>query len=244
VSEVLSELDSTMGATYTFVGTTDHAVSCLNYGDATVTAAQARTLTPDQIARADQALGAGRALVNPSAGILGVATGKSSDHSGEAALVVYVDQAMNVAVPQTVNGVRTVVIPTTARAVESGTAPQTPAPLPLPAAALSQAMSVKQQVAAGLMKKNPAYFGVGVGQSLDNPKEAALVILVDRRQVPAVLPATLNGLRVRYVIMERLHVTRSYAAGFPAHSRCLSHTARAPADDPFGVRAAERRKIF
>ena len=46
-------------------------------------------------------------LVNPSAGILGVATGKSNDNAGEAAVILYVDQSMNISVPQTVAGVRT-----------------------------------------------------------------------------------------------------------------------------------------
>ncbi len=246
VSQVLSELGSQMGTTYTFVGTTDHAVSCLNYGDATVTAAQGRTLTADQVAHADSALSAARALVNPSAGILGVGTGKSSDRSGEGAVLVYVDQAMNATVPQTVSGVRTVVIPTTAQAVNAGTAPRTPAPAPLPAAVLNQAVSAKQQIAAGLLKQNPAFFGVGVGQSLDNPKEAALVIFVDRRQIPGHLPATIDGLRTRYVIMDRLHVTRSYATGLATHSRCMRHAASAPADlnDPFHLHRAPNLKIY
>ena len=62
--------------------------------------------------------------------------------------------------------------------------------------------------------------GVGIGQSLDNPKEAALVIYVDRRNIPAELPPTVNGLRTRYVVMDRLHVTRSYAEKLQTRSRC------------------------
>jgi len=246
VSEVLSELGSQMSTTYTFVGTTDHAVSCLNYGNPTVTAAQGRTLTAGQAARAESALNAARALVNPSIGILGVATGKSSDRSGEGAVLVYVDQNMNAAVPQTVGGVRTVVIPTTAQAVNAGTAPRTPAQMPLPAAVLNQAVSTKQQIVAGLLKQNPAFFGVGVGQSLDNPKEAALVIFVDRQQVPAQLPATIDGLRVRYIIMDRLHVTRAYATGLQSRSRCMSHAVNLPADsnDPFHLHRAPRLTIY
>jgi hypothetical protein len=121
-------------------------------------------------------------------------------------------------------------------------APQTPleagAPPSLPAATLSQAIVAKQQIVAGLMKQNPAFFGVGVGQSLDNPKEAALVIYVDRRSVPASLPATIDGLRVRYVIMDRLHVTRSYATGLQSRSRCQTPAAGLPqtANDPFHLR--------
>jgi hypothetical protein len=246
--EVLSELGTAMGATYTFVGTTDHPVSCLNYGSTppTVTAAQARTLSAAETARAEQALGAARTLVNPSAGILGVSTGKSSDHAGEGAVVIYVAQGISVAVPQTVNGVRTIVIPTTAQAVEAGTAPQTPAPAPQAVNVLNQAVSVKQQIAAGLMKRHRAFFGVGVGQSLDNPKEAALVIFVDRRQVPATLPATIDGLRVRYVIMERLHVTRSYATGLETHSHCMGQAAHAAMDenDPFHLKRPPSLQIY
>jgi hypothetical protein len=75
------------------------------------------------------------------------------------------------------------------------------------------------------MRRNPAFFGVGVGQSLDNPKEAALIIYVDRKRIPAELPQIVGGLRTRYVVMDRLHVTRSYAA--PAQSRlhCMPHPA-------------------
>jgi hypothetical protein len=240
VSDVLGELSSQMGTSYTFVGATDHAVSCLNYGDATATAAQARALSDVESARIEDALTPARALVNPSAGILGVSAGKSSDHAGEAAVTIYVDQALNPTVPQTLNGVRTIVIPTTPEAVTFGTAPHTPQEAGLPvlsAAVLSRAVAIKEQTAHTLMKQNAAFFGVGVGQSLDNPKEAALVVYVDRRNVPAQLPAILDGLRVRYVVMDRLHVTRSYATGLQSRSRCLSHTAASGTsiDDPFHI---------
>ncbi len=77
------------------------------------------------------------------------------------------------------------------------------------------------------MRQNPAFFGVGVGQSLDNPREAALVIYVDRNQLPAQLPATVDGVRTRYVVMDRLHVTRSYATAAPSRRHCM-------ADQPSG----------
>ncbi len=227
---VLTELGAAGGTTYTFVGTTDHPVSCLNYGAGTATAAQATVLSDAQTALAQQALIQARMLINPSAGILGAAAGKSSDHAGKAAVILYVDQSMNVTAPQTVDGVRTEVIPTTAQAVAAGTTPQYPAQSnalpPLASAVLSQAVAIKQQMAQNLMKQNPAFFGVGVGQSFDNPKEAALVIYVDRRQVPATLPATIDGLRTRYIIMERLHVTRSYLTGpIRRQSHCMAHPA-------------------
>jgi hypothetical protein len=227
VSEVLSELGSQQGTAYTFVGTTDHTVSCLNYGNSTVKSAQAHALTDAETVRAQQGLGQARMLVNPANGILGVATGKSSDAPGESAVILYVDESMNVTAPATVDGVRTILIPTTARAVAFGSAPQTAfdttAVPALAGPVMSQAVVTKQQIAQSLMQQNPAFFGVGVGQSLDNPKEAALVIYVDRRKVPAQLPTTIDGMRTRYVVMDRLHVTRSYAAPLQSRSHCMPH---------------------
>jgi hypothetical protein len=228
--EVLSELGAQAGGgiAYNFVGAADHPVSCLNYGDSTIAAAQAHVLTSVEIARGQLALAEARSLVNPSAGILGVATGKSSDHPGEAAVVIYTDEGMTVTVPAAVGGVRTVAIPTTAHALAFGQTPQREAGFSAPAltaAALNQAIAVKQQVAPGLMKRNSAFFGVGVGQSLDNPREAALVVYVDRQRLPAQLPATVDGLRTRYVVMDRLHVTRSYATAVQSRAHCMSKPA-------------------
>ena len=231
--DVLTELSAQLGggATYSFVGGPDHAVSCLNYGDSTVSVAQNLTLTGAENARAQLAMAQARTLVNSSTGILGVATGKSSDHAGEAAVILYVDEAASVTAPQTVNGVRTLVIPTNARAVAVGSAPLTPidSTVPtLPGAALNQALSLKQQIAQRLIKQNSGFFGVGVGQSLDNPKEPALVIYVDRKSIPAILPQTIDGLRTRYVVMDRMHVTRSYATRLQSRSRCMPSSTKSP----------------
>jgi hypothetical protein len=250
VTTVLAELNAQENTTYTFVGTTDHPVSCLNYGNATATAAQGTKLSDAQAVLAQQALTQARMLINPSAGILGAATGKSSDHAGEATVILYVDQSMNVTAPQKVNGVRTEVIPTTAQAVAAGAVPksavETNAVSTLASGVLTQAIAAKQQVAQNLMKQNPAFFGAGVGQSLDNPKEAALVIYVDRRKVPARLPSSINGLRVRYVIMDRLHVTRAYATGLEAHSRCSLHSApaRPSLTDSFSLKKLPALNIY
>jgi hypothetical protein len=89
--------------------------------------------------------------------------------------------------------------------------------------AIVQAITLKRQLAHRLMQQNPSYFGIGVGQSLDDPREAALVIYVDRDHMPARLPATIGGLRTRYVVMNRLHVTRSYAVASPAVHHCMPH---------------------
>lgn len=234
--DVINELNAQLGGPYTFVGTTDHPVSCLDYGAGAVSAAQARTLSGPQVTRAQTALGSARQLVNPSLGILGVATGKSSDEPGTGAVVVYVTPGSKASVPATIDGVRTVVVPTTSNAVAAGSAPLTPfsesvAPA-IPAAALKQGFAVKERIAAGLMEQNPAFFGVAVGQSYDDPTQPALVIYVDRNAVPATLPPAIDGMRTRYIVMNRLHVTRAYASPVPLRSRCAlqSQLPAAPAN--------------
>jgi hypothetical protein len=248
VNDVLSELSAQVGnrATYAFVGSADHPVSCLSYGDSTVSAAQSRPLNDEEIARAQRGLNAARLLVNPTAGILGVAPGKSSDLPGQAAVIVYVSDSSQAAPEATVSGVRTLVIPTTARAVAFGAAPTTvslsDSPT-LPTAVLNQAVAIKRQTAPRLMQQHPEFFGVGVGQSLDNPREAALVIYVDRKRVPAELPQTVGGLRTRYVVMDRLHVTRSFAAPFVPKSHCTPHPAPAQHDVFDPVTALKPRSL-
>ena len=229
VGDVLDELrtDVGNGAPYSFVGASDHPVSCLNYGNTTTAAAQARALSSSELDRTEQAMVQARMLVNPSNGILGVAMGKSSDQPGAGAVIVYVSPGSRLDVPETINGVRTAVIPASVRAVSSGTAPQslaaTGALTPLPASVLRNAIAIKQQVAGNLMANNPAFFGVGVGQSLDDPQQAALVIYVDRRQLPAYLPPTIDSLRARYIVMDRLHVTRAYLSSIPMRNHCMPH---------------------
>jgi hypothetical protein len=140
--------------------------------------------------------------------------------------LIYVNEDLNPAIPATVDGVRTLTIPTNAYAVAFGLAPRTPlhsstATLTISSAVLNQALAAKQQAAHDLMKRDPAFFAVGVGQSLDNPKEAALIVYVDRKRVPSSLPAVVQGLRTRYLFMDRLHVTRSYATAVPSTLHCL-----------------------
>jgi len=234
--DVLNALNTQMpgDAGFSYVGASDHEVSCLSYGDSTASTAQAHPLSEAESARQQTALAAGRALVNPSGGVLGIALGKSSDQPGTAALIVYVDENLAPVVPAAVEGVRTIVISTTARAVALGSAPSaaTAAVLsPLSASAIAPALAAKRQIAHKLMQQNSAFFAIGVGQSLDNPRESALVIYVDREHIPAQLPSTMNGVRTRYVFMDRLHVTRSYAASFPTPRHCMPHI---PADTSDG----------
>jgi len=248
--EVLAELSAQLNGSstsYSFVGGADHPVSCLNYGSGTVAAAQARSLSEMQMAIARQAVVEARALINPLAGILGVATGKSNDHPGEAAIVFYTDQAMNPSIPATVGGVRTVTIPTTAHAFAAGLTPLNAAlasygaqslSAPISTVGINAAIAVKRQFARTLLKRNSGFIAVGVGQSLDNPREAALVLYVDRRHVAGQLPQTIGGVRTRYVVMDRLHVTRSYALPAPSGLHCLPRSA------PAGSTGFDLRGLF
>ena len=162
-------------------------------------------------------------LTRPDNGILGVATGQSLDSPGEAAVIVYVDKNKpGIAVPKVVQGVRTLVIPTDAASMSAGTEPTT---LPqvegihLSPEVLRSAAGVQRQFAPQLMA-DPAFFGVGVTQSYDNPAEAALLVLVDLTKTPQSMPDQIGGLRLRYLRVNRLHVTRSKLAPAMQAPRC------------------------
>lgn len=216
IGDVLSELSqysaAPQGTTFTIVGGSPHTVNCLNYDDNTATPSSvvsparmnaARTIASRQ----------GAAIVDPGKGILGVAAGKSADHPGQAAVLVYVDQnrAGSISVPQTIGGLPTRVIPTTAGAVAGGTAPTSVAVAPgirLSEAVLDAAKAVQKQQAAHIMA-DPAFFGVGVTQSRDNPAEAALMVFVDRTRTPHSMPATVGGLRIRYRTINPIKVNDS-----------------------------------
>ncbi len=132
-----------------------------------------------------------------------------------------------VAVPKVINGVRTLVIPTDAASMNAGTEPTTLTQVEgihLPAEVLRAAAAVQRQFAPQLMA-DPAFFGVGVTQSYDNPAEAALLVLVDLTKTPHSMPDVVGGLRVRYMRINRLHVTRSKLAPAAQAPRCAPASA-------------------
>lgn len=208
IGDVLQELGTQAGSRMSIVGTsTPHSVACLRYDPAVpaqpprVSAAALEAAQPAALAAAANLRGQG---------ILGTAVGRSFDAPGTPAIVVYIDHAGRF-VPPTVNGLRTQAIVTDAAILARGAVPTTPALQPgihLSTAALSSATSVEQDVAPRLMK-DPAIFGVGVTQSYDNPDEAALLVLVDMGRTPQSTPATLEGVRVRYLRLRRFHTTRA-----------------------------------
>jgi len=224
IQDVLNELDQA-GHTdgLQIAGGASHPITCSNYDERTAPAT--RNVPPFQMAAAKLAAESATALLTrPDNGILGVATGQSLDSPGEAAVIVYVDRNKpGAAVPKVINGIRTLVIPTDATNMSAGTEPTT---LPqvegihLPADVLRAAAEVQRQFAPQLMA-DPAFFGVGVTQSYDNPAEAALLVLVDLTKTPQSMPDMAGGLRLRYLRVNRLHVTRSKLAPVEQAPRCL-----------------------
>jgi hypothetical protein len=233
IQDVLSELDQS-GHTdgLQIAGGAPHPITCSNYDEHTTPVT--RAVNPARMAAAKSAVDSAAALlVRPDNAILGVATGQSLDSPGDAAVIVYVDKNKpGIAVPKVIHGVRTLVIPTDAASMASGTEPTT---LPqvegihLPAEVLRAAGGVQRQFAPQLMA-DPAFFGVGVTQSYDNPAEAALLVLVDLTKTPQSMPDQAGGLRLRYLRVNRLHVTRSKLAPVAQAPRCSLPSSQ-PASD-------------
>ena len=218
VSDVLAALDSQVSnssgpANYSFVGGQDHPVSCLNYGSSSSLPSandmsKADVLSAPERERAEALLPLAQSLLNPAAGIVRVGVAASKDHPGQAAIAFYVE-ANGIAIPANVGGIPTILL--SASSNPSGVEPSLSAVIAQPrAASFNQVLTAKQKNSIALLRSNPAIFGVGVGQSFDNPNDAAIVLFVDRHKVAGNLPASIDGQRVRILSMDRLHVTRAH----------------------------------
>lgn len=233
IQDVLAELgrDShAPGMQFKIVGGPPHSVSCSDYDRDAPPAGLMHTLNEAQSSAARSAADyAAATLIRPDNGVLGVLPGKSLDNPGEGAVIVYVERNRPVAaIPKSIAGARTVVIPTDAASVDAGTAPLAP---PRnggihPSNEAWRAAAAAQQKFAPQWMSDPAIFGVGVTQSLDNPADAALLVLVDMKKNPEATPDFAGGLRVRYLRLNRLHVTRSKGAGAPRPTSCELRAAR------------------
>jgi hypothetical protein len=221
IQDVLAELGAQAGRQFSVVGGGQHPVSCLNYGAHNAASGplpESLRKKADSVARRNASV-----LINPANGILDLQSGASEDYPGNPAVAVYVDKnKSNVPVPQTLNGLRTLVIPVDQAQLLDGSAPKVPGAeegIHLSQPVLEDAAKV-QQVYAKRIMADPAIFGVGVAQSHDNPAEAALLILVDMARTPRAMPAVIGGLRTRYIFLHRFHVTKSRYAGAPHPSSC------------------------
>lgn len=215
--DVLTELDAQIPTangsptSYSFVGGADHPVSCVSYGGPLPAAESSASLSPVERARAEAAMPMAQSLLGSQNGVERVAITTSRDHPGQAAIAIYLDAPTNGTssfIPTEIGGVSTVVMSNDSDAASSISK--------LRSASLRQALSVKQSYASTLFRLIPSLFGVGVGQSWDNPAEAALVLYVDRNKTTGKIPVTIERQRVRIVLMDRLHVTRSH--GTPTHT--------------------------
>lgn len=224
IGDVLKELGTQTGSKLSIVGTnTPHTVMCFNYD----TNAEANDLLQLSPAAQDQAANVAHSaalqLVNHEKGVLGTAVGKSADNPGDPAVIIYVDKNRpNTVVPQSIFGVRTVVVFTDTAGIANGIALKLPAATPgiqLSASTLHSAELTASEYSQQLLA-DPAIFGVGVAQSRDDAREAALLVLVDMNKIPKSMPSTLGGLRVRYLELHRFHVTQSKYAGAHPVSSC------------------------
>ncbi len=223
IQDVLSELgqmSQAQGQQFQIVGGAPHPITCSNY-DRNAGTGVSPALTPAQSAEAESAADSAAAmLMRPGNGIVGAGTGRSLDAREEPAVLVYVNKNKSpIAVPKTISGLRTVVIPTDDNGVAAAVSADRLQGIHLPAGVLRAAAQVEQQYAPKLMS-DPAFFGVGVTQSYDNPAEAALLVLVDMRKTPQTMPDVVGGLRVRYLRINRLHVTRSRSASGARPTSC------------------------
>lgn len=226
IRDVLHELGVALGSPLQLVGVkTPHAVTCMDYD---LPGSHPDRAIPEiwrqRVAAALQSSEFQRFAASiPHGVILGTAPGASLDDPGHAAIILYVDSThADLPVPASIDGLRTQVIPTTAAAVASGHAPHQPA-APLGIHLTASAILRAQQV-AGLrtpeLMEDPAILGVGVTKSLDRPTQPALLVLVELGQVPRHMPATIHGIRVRYMNLQRFHVTRARSALRPQLSSC------------------------
>ncbi len=233
IHDVLSELGRALGSPLQLVGTkTPHPIACIDYDRSTTRAVRVIPEIWRQRVQAALASTEYRQFLHraPTGAILGAAAGASLDEHGRPALILYVDRNhADVSIPATLDGVRTQVIPTTAAAIAQGDAPRQPSEpegLHLSAASLAHAAQIAQLHARELMR-DPAILGIGVAQSLDRPTEPALLVLVDVGRIPHGMPTTIDGLRVRYIHLQRFHVTRERSEVRPAPSSCALEGTRA-----------------
>jgi hypothetical protein len=208
INDVLNALkDPATMAVPTIVGGAQYAISCPAGAVAQPQAAQAAASLPEEKVAAATAAKENHVqqlMADPA--VLGVGVGASEDASGEPAVIIFVDKnAQHAPIPAQLDGIRTKVILTDRFHALSGTTPQTNQPAqaaPIAQAEVTRVTVVKEKYAQQMMA-DPAIIGVGVGASMDNPGEAAMVVFVDKNKQPSsAIPVQMDNVRTRIILTE------------------------------------------
>ena len=221
--DVLGDLSRALGSVpLRFVGAADHPVACLRYPDNEF---RSSALPVSARASADRALELARqwaSAADPRQGLVPrlVPSADQIAPDSSALSAIHFDAPVPASLPRFFGGLPTQVDASSATA----------AAMP-DAAALARAMRVRDRRSAALFAMSSAIFGLGVGQSANNPTDPALIVFVDRNQAAPALPASIDGERVRIIRMDRPHVTRGH--GQPAVHGCRPLIAQPASVLPF-----------
>ena len=99
--------------------------------------------------------------------------------------------------------------------------------IPVAADVMANAAGVRDRHTAELMK-NASVAAVGVGQSLDSPREAAVVVFIERGQARPEMAATLEGVRTRVVELPSVGMRGSLSAEQSAQLLAQATVSTAP----------------
>ena len=214
VSDVLAALAApSTNELPSFVGTVNpHAVAACNLPGFQIAANAAGAVsTPSSVAlaAASSVRDARASELVAGYGVEGVGAGPSLDAPGEPAILLFVGGGQElVALPQTVDGIRTRIVLTSllpktqavsaAESVEllSGSSASVPGVTALSSLSLTQAASAHRAHLEALLAGEGVQ-GVGIGASADHPGEATLVLYLVRGAAHPPIPPVIDGVRTQ-----------------------------------------------
>jgi len=241
VSDVLATLaDPSTNELPVFVGSsTAHAVAACSLPgpqSASIQTASSFSASAEKLEAAASVRDAHAAELLAKYSLESVGVADSLDQSGEAAIVLFVTkEESSQSFPQTIDGVRTRIVESSARPKSSVLSVAETATSISPASSggsaveltspeLRRASSVQSQRAEQLLKLKGVQ-GVGIGASSDHPGEAALAIFVIRGTARDSIPAVLDGVRTKVRESSRFHLgsasmsSRSRSCNAPGKSQ-------------------------
>jgi hypothetical protein len=248
VSDVLAALaDPSTNELPVFVGSsTAHAVAACSLPgpqSASEQSASSFSVSAEKLQAAQSVRDAHAAELLAQYSLQSVGVGDSLDRQGEAAIVLFVTkEESSQSFPQTIDGVRTRVVESSARpkssvlsVAEAATSISRPSSggsaVGLTAPELRRASSVHSQRVEELLKLRGVQ-GVGIGASSDHPGEAALIIFMIRGALQESIPAVLDGVRTKVRESSRFHLgsgsmsSRSPSCNAPVKSQSQSMVAK------------------